>query len=212
MKSIASLLAILLITPSLFCQKNPVQVTSAKERWEAFEQRKQLKASSLIKNIPIQNIGPTIMSGRVVDLEVDPKDPTHFYVAFASGGLWETTNNGISFHSLFDHEMVMTIGDIAVDWKHEVIYIGTGENNSSRSSYAGFGIYSSNDNGKSWKHLGLEETHHIGRIVLHPNDPKTIWVASLGHLYSENKERGVFKTTDGGESWKKHYISTQKQV
>ena len=203
MKSIASLLAILLITPSLFCQKNPVQVTSAKERWEAFEQRKQLKASSLIKNIPIQNIGPTIMSGRVVDLEVDPKDPTHFYVAFASGGLWETTNNGISFHSLFDHEMVMTIGDIAVDWKHEVIYIGTGENNSSRSSYAGFGIYSSNDNGKSWKHLGLEETHHIGRIVLHPNDPKTIWVASLGHLYSENKERGVFKTTDGGESWKK---------
>ncbi|GAB4251623.1 MAG: hypothetical protein Tsb0034_30550 [Ekhidna sp.] len=156
-----------------------------------------------MKNVPFRNAGPTVMSGRVVDLAVDPKDPTHFYVAYASGSLWETTNNGTSFSPIFDNQMVMTIGDIAVDWDNNLIYVGTGENNSSRSSYSGYGIYRSSDNGKSWQHLGLEETHHIGRILLHPDNPQIIWVGALGHLYSENPVRGVYKSTDGGKSWKK---------
>ena len=93
------------------------------------------------------------MSGRVVDLDVNPSDPTHFYVAYASGGLWETKNNGNSFTSLFDNQMVMTIGDIKVDWQNKIIYIGSGENNSSRSSYSGNGIYRSVDNGKNWVNI-----------------------------------------------------------
>src|SRR5690606_18903673 len=142
--------------------------------------------------------------GRISDLEVSPTDPTTFYAAYASGGLWKTTNNGQSFEPIFDNEAVMTIGDIAVDWKNgETIWIGTGESNSSRSSYSGVGVYKSADGGKTWQHMGLDDTHHIGRIVLHPTDPNTVWVAAVGHLYSPNKDRGVYKTTDGGETWKK---------
>jgi len=177
--------------------------TPAAERQAGYQQRLQLLENSWVRNVPFRNIGPTIMSGRVVDLVVDPNDPTHFYVAYASGGLWETKNEGASFTPIFDREIVMTIGDLAVDWENEILYVGTGENNSSRSSYAGYGLYKSDDNGKTWQHLGLEETQHIGRVILHPNDPKTIWVAALGPLYSKSEARGIYKTTDGGENWEK---------
>ncbi|MFQ5629831.1 MAG: WD40/YVTN/BNR-like repeat-containing protein, partial [bacterium] len=115
---------------------------------------------------------------------------------------WKTENNGISFTPLFDDQAAMTIGDIAIDWQHdETIWVGTGENNSSRSSYSGTGIYRSTDKGKTWQHLGLGETHHTGRIAIHPQEPNTAWVAAIGHLYSINSARGVYKTTDGGKSW-----------
>ena len=183
-------------------KQNP-SYTPAKERLESFKQRKVLEEKSLTSNVKFRSAGPIIMGGRVVDIDVSPKDFTHFYVAYASGGLWKTNNNGMSFIPMFDQEAVMTIGDIAVDWKNnEIIWIGTGENNASRSSYSGVGIYKSNDQGKTWQHMGLEESHHIGRIILHPDDPNTLWVAAAGHLYSSNKERGVFKTLDGGKTWK----------
>lgn len=184
--------------------------TPATERWQGYQQRLQLRENSLVKNIPFRNVGPTVISGRVVDLEVDPNDPTHFYVAYASGGLWETRTNGASFEPLFQNEIVMTIGDIAVDWQNKVIYVGSGENNSSRSSYSGYGIFKSTDGGKSWTHLGLEETHHTGRIVLHPSNPDVLWVAAVGHLYSDNPERGVYKTTDGGKTWTKTLYHNEK--
>ena len=142
------------------------------------------------------------MSGRVVDVDANPDDPTEFYVGYASGGLWYTTNNGQSFTSVFDSEDVLTVGDIAVNWKTHTIWLGTGEVNSSRSSYAGVGIYKSTNNGKTWEYLGLPESHHIGKILLHPTDNNVAWVAVLGHLYSPNKERGIYKTTDGGKTWK----------
>ncbi len=168
---------------------------------------------SIAKQNSIRNIGPTIMSGRVVDIDVNPSDPTIFYTAYASGGLWKTTTNGNQFFPIFDHEKVITIGDIAVDWTHKLIWVGTGENNSSRSSYAGNGIYKSNNDGKSWVYCGLPESHHIGRIILHPNDTNTLWVGALGHLYSKNKERGVYKSTDGGKSWKQSlYINDSTGV
>src|SRR5205085_9492192 len=113
-----------------------------------------------------------------------------------------------SFTPIFDKEDVMTIGDIAVNWsqtpggKTKTIWLGTGEVNSSRSSYSGIGVYKSTDNGKSWQYLGLPESQHIGKIVLHPTNDNIAWVAVLGHLYSANKERGVYKTTDGGKTWK----------
>lgn len=199
------LAAALFFTTISFAQSgNPYPATSIQKRIDAFNQRMEMRKTSLVKNVKLKSIGPTIMSGRVDDISADPNDPTHFYIAYASGGLWKTTNNGISFTPLFDEEASMTIGSIAIDWKHgETIWIGTGESNSSRSSYAGTGIYKSIDTGKTWQWMGLGETQHIGRIVIDPNDPNTVWVAAVGHLYSTNPERGIFKTTDGGKSWRK---------
>jgi photosystem II stability/assembly factor-like uncharacterized protein len=179
-----------------------VAPTSAEERMKKVQQRKSLEAKSVLNDISFRNIGPVTMSGRVVDIEANPADPTEFYVAYASGGLWYTKNNGLSFKSIFDSEDILTIGDIAVNWNTNTIWVGTGEVNSSRSSYAGIGVYKSNDGGKTWEYLGLPDSHHIGTIVLHPSDNNTAWVAVLGHLYSANKERGVYKTTDGGKTWK----------
>ena len=188
----------------LFSQTQP-PATPAADRIKSFEQRKLLKEKSTVGNIPFTSVGPTVFSGRVTDIDISPDDPTHFYVAYASGGLWKTESNGTDFTPLFDNEIVMTIGDIAVDWSEDgnedIIWIGTGENNSSRSSYSGVGIFKSTDGGKTWEHKGLPESHHIGRIVLHPMDPNIAWVAVLGHLYSPSKERGVYKTTDGGDTW-----------
>ena len=181
-----------------------VDATSSDERLEGESTHQALMGTSLLADLPYRNVGPTVMSGRVTDIDAFSADPTHFYVAYASGGLWRTNNNGQSFTPLFDHEAVMTIGDIAVDWLNgETIWVGTGENNSSRSSYAGNGIYRSTDGGANWEHLGLEGTQRTGRIVLHPTNPEVVWVAAAGALYSPNENRGVYRTTDGGASWKK---------
>ncbi len=192
-------LACLLIGTSTPAQVKP---TSAADRMKGLQQRQVLEKRSAINHIKFRNIGPTVMSGRVDDIEANPEDPTEFYVAYATGGLWHTTNNGQSFTPIFDSADVIGIGDIAVNWKTRTIWVGTGEVNSSRSSYAGIGVYKSTNNGKSWKYLGLPESHHIGKIQLHPTDENTVWVAVLGRLYSPNKERGVYKTTDGGATWK----------
>ncbi|MFN3848568.1 MAG: VPS10 domain-containing protein [Spirosomataceae bacterium] len=184
--------------------------TSASERMEGYQKRKQLQETSLLKNLKFRSIGPTVMSGRVVDIDGNPDKPSEFYVAYASGGLWYTNNNGQSFTPIFDNEAAMTIGDIAVDWKNNIIWIGTGENNSSRSTYAGLGMYKSTDGGKTWQHLGLEDTQHIGRIMLHPTNPNIAWVSAIGHLYSFNEDRGVYKTTDGGKTWKKTLFINDK--
>lgn len=185
-----------------FSQVEQPPFTPAEQRLKGFEQRKNLRTNSLVANVAFESVGPTVFSGRVTDIAVHPDDPTIFYVAYASGGLWKTENNGQSFTPIFDREAVMTIGDIAVDWKNDIIWVGTGENNSSRSSYSGVGMFKSVDGGKNWEHKGLPESHHIGRIILDPNDPDILWVAALGHLYSPNPERGIYKTTDGGNTWK----------
>jgi photosystem II stability/assembly factor-like uncharacterized protein len=179
-----------------------VKPTSAADRLKAADQRKALAQKSLVNNTSFRSVGPSVMSGRVVDVDANPDDPTEFYVAYASGGLWYTKNNGQSFVSVFDSEDIITLGDIAVNWKTKTIWLGTGEVNSSRSSYAGIGLYKSTNNGKTWEFLGLPESHHIGKILLHPTDNNTVWVAALGHLYSPNKDRGIYKTTDGGKTWK----------
>ncbi|MCB0637437.1 MAG: glycosyl hydrolase [Lewinella sp.] len=186
---------------ALGAQSVPSLVTPAAQRLAAFEQRQALQENSPVAALPFRNIGPSVQSGRVSELAVRPDDPSHFYVAYASGGLWKTENNGTTFEPLFDREAVMTLGAVAVDWSRNTIWLGTGEVNSSRSSYAGLGMYRSTDGGQSWEQRGLPESHHIGRIVLHPDDPNTLWVAVLGHLYSPNRERGIYRTTDGGATW-----------
>jgi photosystem II stability/assembly factor-like uncharacterized protein len=190
---------LLLSVSNLFSQ---VPATPAQDRMKFIGQRKALQDRSIINDIMFRNIGPSIMSGRVVDVDVNPQDPTEFYVAYATGGLWHTKNNGQSFVPIMDSLDVLFIGDIAVNWKNRTIWLGTGEVNSSRSTYAGIGLYKSADNGKTWEYLGLPDSHHIGKIQLHPTDDNTAWVAVLGHLYSANRERGVYKTSDGGKSWK----------
>ena len=200
----SSLFLIFLFANMPVCTFAQVKPTSAKERMKSVEQRLALEKRSIVNGVKFRNIGPNIMSGRVADVDVNPNDPTEFYVAYATGGLWHTTNNGQSFIPVFDSVDVLFIGDIAVNWNSSprIIWVGTGEVNSSRSSYAGIGIYKTTDDGKHWEYLGLPNSQHIGKIQLHPTDINTIWVAALGHLYSPNKDRGVYKTTDGGKRWK----------
>ncbi|NNE55861.1 MAG: glycosyl hydrolase, partial [Flavobacteriales bacterium] len=164
--------------------------TAGESRLDNAEIRARLAERSIVNGLEFTSIGPTIMSGRVVDIAVNPTNPTEFYVAYASGGLWHTNNNGTSFKPIFDNEIVNTIGAIAVDWNSGHIWIGTGEVNSSRSSYAGTGIYVSEDRGETWDYRGLPESHHIGRVILHPNNNQVALVAVLGHLYTPNEERG----------------------
>ena len=175
--------------------------TSAETIKNALEQKRAMTQTSLVKNVPFKNIGPTIMSGRVVDLDVNPNMPSEFYVGYASGGVWHTTNNGTTFTPILDSSDTQNVGDIAVHWPSRTIYVGTGENNASRSSYAGIGLLKSTDNGESWENVGLIDGHHFAQILIHPDDPNSVTVGVTGHLYSPNKQRGVYKTIDGGKTW-----------
>lgn len=177
--------------------------TSAASLEKGLSQKVQLTKNSIVKDIPFTNIGPTIMSGRVVGFAVNPENPTEFYVGYASGGVWHTTNNGTSFTPVLDSSPTQNVGCLAMDWKTRTLWVGTGEVNASRSSYAGIGILQSNDNGESWKNMGLVDAHHISNILLNPNNADEIVVGAVGHLYSANEERGVYKSIDGGKTWKK---------
>ncbi|HSK13014.1 MAG TPA: hypothetical protein VK907_07340, partial [Phnomibacter sp.] len=178
-----------------------VKPTDGQERLRSFAAKRELAKQSPYTT-SFRNIGPTNQGGRVVELAVNPDDPTEFYAAYATGGLWHTTNNGQSFTPVFDSEDVIFLGTVAVHWPSRTIYVGTGEANASRSTYSGVGVYKSTDNGKTWQYLGLPESHHIGALKIHPNNPDVVWVAVTGHLYTANKERGVYKTSDGGRTWK----------
>lgn len=158
---------------------------------------------SVLANLEYREIGPTRQSGRFVDVAVPSDQPHTFYAATASGHLWKTTNRGITFEVLFDDQPdVFSIGAIAVaPSDSDVLYLGSGEANNSRSTYGGNGVYKSTDAGETWTNVGLPESQHIGRIVIHPTNPNVAYVASLGPLYSEGGQRGLYKTTDGGRSW-----------
>ncbi|MFM8234359.1 MAG: VPS10 domain-containing protein [Holophagaceae bacterium] len=174
-------------------------------REKSFAARKQLALSSPLKGIPFRSVGPMAQGGRVVDISVDTTAPQHWIVAFATGGLWITHNDGSSWTPLFDREEVGVIGAIAVRWRDQghpaEIWVGTGEPNASRSSYAGAGLYRSKDGGQTWQRAGLKNSHRIARVVLHPTDINTVYVAAQGPLYSDGGERGIYKTTDSGLTW-----------
>jgi photosystem II stability/assembly factor-like uncharacterized protein len=194
-------LSIVLYTISytlVFSQPSP---SDAQSIINAYKNKETLTHSSRVKNIEFRNIGPTIMSGRVVALEVNPQDPTKFYVAYASGGVWYTDNNGTSFESISDNWPTQNIGEIAMDWGNGTLWVGTGENNSSRSSYSGIGILKTNADGSNWKNVGLHDSHHIGKILINPENSDHVVIGVTGHLYSNNINRGVYVTKDGGENW-----------
>jgi len=170
---------------------------------EGLSKKAVMTNSSLVKNLPFKNIGPTIMSGRVVGFAVNPDNPIEFYVGYASGGVWHTTNNGTTFTPVFDSSPTQNVGCLAMDWNSKTLWVGTGEVNSSRSSYAGIGLLKSSDNGANWENVGLKDSHHISNILINPANGNEIVVGVVGHLYSVNSERGVFKTMDGGKTWSK---------
>jgi photosystem II stability/assembly factor-like uncharacterized protein len=147
-------------------------------------------------------IGPANMGGRVADLAVVETNPAIYYVAAASGGVWKTTDGGATFKSVFDDQPTQSIGAVAVcQGKPDVVYVGTGEANPRNSVSWGAGVFRSTDGGKTWTNCGLAETQHIGRVAVHPTNPDVAYVAALGRCWGPNKERGLFKTTDGGKSW-----------
>ncbi|NNF11874.1 MAG: hypothetical protein HKN72_01545 [Gemmatimonadetes bacterium] len=158
---------------------------------------------SVFANLEYREIGPTRQSGRFIDIAVPTDDPHTFYIATASGHLWKTTNRGITFDVLFDEQPdIFSIGAVAVAPSNSsVLYLGSGEANNSRSSYWGNGIYKSTDAGETWTNVGLPESQHIGRVVIHPTNPDIVYVAALGPLYSEGGQRGLYKSTNGGRSW-----------
>jgi len=150
-----------------------------------------------------RSIGPATMGGRVTDIEGIPSPSKTFFVAAATGGIWKTTNAGITFRPVFDNERVVSMGDLAIAPSDtNIIWAGTGEEDSRNSISPGGGVYKSTDGGLTWKHMGLTETQHIGRIVIHPTNPDIVYVAALGHAWGPNPERGLYRTTDGGRTWK----------
>lgn len=183
-----------------------------------------------LKRLPWRSVGPAIMGGRISDICFSPSDTKAWYIAYATGGLWRTKNHGTTFEPLFDNEVTSCLGSVAVadapaDWsgwdsstkkgerlekgKDKIIYVGTGEGNGRNSSSWGCGVFKSVDSGKTWKNVGLENTHDIPRIAVDPRNPDVCYVAALGHLWGRNKERGLYKTSDGGQTWELvHHIDS----
>ena len=159
-------------------------------------------SDEVIQEFEWRSIGPAIMSGRVTDIEGLASPSRTFSVAAAAGGIWKTTNGGITFRPLFQNERTAAMGDIAIAPSDSmIVWAGTGEEDSRNSISPGYGVYKSTDGGLTWEHMGLEGTEHIGRVVVHPFDPDVVYVAALGPLWREGGERGLYRTTDGGQNW-----------
>jgi photosystem II stability/assembly factor-like uncharacterized protein len=162
----------------------------------------QTSHETALKNLKFRNIGPAVMGGRMDDFAVVESDPRIIYVGSAAGGIFKTVNGGTTWTPIFDDQSNPSIGDMALAPSNpSILYVGTGEPNNRQSSSWGDGMFKSMDSGRTWTHIGLRETHHIGRIVVHPHDPEIVYVAALGDLWGPNKERGVYKSTDGGANW-----------
>ncbi len=169
---------------------------------------------TLFENIKPRNIGPAGMSGRVTSIEVDLSDNDNILLGTAAGGVWQSTNAGHTWKAIFENEKAASIGDVKMYQKNpNIIYVGTGEGNPRNSQNSGYGIYKSIDGGNTWQHLGLENTRQIHRVIIHPDDPNTVWAGVSGATWGDSEDRGVYKTTDGGVTWQKIlYINNRTGV
>ena len=166
---------------------------------------------NLVKNMTPRNIGPGGMSGRVTAIDVVISNPDIIYAGTASGGLWKSVSGGITWEPIFDNEVTASIGAVAIQQSNpDVIWVGTGEGNPRNSLNGGYGIYKSLDGGKTWNSMGLEQTRHIHRVIIDPTNPNTVYVGAIGSPWGTHKERGVFKTTNGGETWNKVLYANNK--
>jgi len=181
----------------------PASARDAKPVKPAEKDKKDLLTADALAGLELRGIGPALTSGRIVDIAVDAAHPGTYYVAAASGGLWKTTNSGTTFTPVFDKEGSYSIGCVTVDPKHPLtIWVGTGENNSQRSVGYGDGVYRSLDGGKKWENLGLKASEHISKILVDPRDSQTVYLAAQGPLWAPGGDRGLYKTSDGGKTWK----------
>jgi len=171
---------------------------------DVMAQADQLFNQELLKAFSYRALGPARQGGRILRIVVPESQPYTFYVVTASGGLWKTVNNGTTFTPIFDNGNYIALGDMAVaKTDPNILWVGTGTPASGRITLRGDGVYKSIDGGKSWTHMGLEKTIHIGRIAIHPKNPDIVYVAAMGFHFSSNSERGLFKTIDGGKTWEK---------
>ena len=174
-----------------------------KEEPKKEEEKKPGMNADTFSGLKFRSIGPGVESGRVMSIAVNPKKTNELYVGVASGGVWKTVNDGTTWTPLFDGQGSYSIGWVALDPNDSsTVWVGAGESNSQRSVSYGDGIYRSDDGGKSWKNLGLKKSEHIGRVVIDPRDSKVVYVAAAGPLWGTGGDRGLFKTTDGGKTWK----------
>ena len=156
------------------------------------------------KGLTFRNIGPAMTSGRIADIAIHPENDNVWYVAVGSGGVWKTKNSGTTWKPIFDDQASYSIGCITLDPNNpHTVWVGTGENVGGRHVGIGDGVYVSHDDGKSWKHMGLKNSEHLSKIIVHPENSNIIWVASQGPLWTKGGERGVYKSTDGGKTWKR---------
>ena len=182
----------------------PVVAIAAKDKADEAEEPETKLNSGTLSGLSLRGIGPAINSGRITDFAVTPGKRHRFFTATASGNLWKTDNAGTTWKPVFDGEGSYSIGCVTMDPNNpNVIWVGTGENNSQRSVSFGDGIYKSLDGGESWTNMGLEESEHLGRIVVHPDDSNTVYVAAMGPLWRGGGDRGLYKTVDGGETWER---------
>jgi photosystem II stability/assembly factor-like uncharacterized protein len=180
------------------------QATDPVTRLRSWEEHRRLEAESPFRDLEWRAVGPMQAGARVEAIAVPVDAPQTIYVGVGSGNLWKTESNGVTWTPIFEKESTFSIGDVAVAPSNaEVVWVGTGETQPRHSgySYSGTGVFRSTDGGDSWRNMGLHDTHHIGKVVIHPQDPNTVFVAALGHFWSRNEERGVFRTRDGGETW-----------
>lgn len=176
---------------------------SQRKKGEAPLASKSAFQSEVFNGLSFRSIGPALTSGRIVDLAVNPGNHSEYYVAAASGGVWKTENAGISFIPVFDKQVSFSIGCIVIDPSNpNTVWVGTGENNNQRVVGYGDGVYKSEDGGKNWKNMGLQKSEHIGMIVVDPSNSDVVYVAAYGPLWNNGGERGIYKTTDGGKTWK----------
>lgn len=187
--------------------------TPAENRMAWYEKHVEMKETSAFKNLRWQFLGPTNTSGRVTDVAVTtPRGNTYaIYAATASGGVWKTENEGTTWKPVFEHGVSTSVGDVTISPSNQdIVWIGLGEANIFRSSMAGAGVYKSVDAGKTWQHMGLATAHTIPRIIVHPTNPDIVYVADSGHEWTDNPERGLYKTTDGGKTWKRVFYVDEK--
>ena len=165
--------------------------------------KNEVFTSSTFKAMELRSIGPAYMSGRIADIAIDQNNPSTWYTAVGSGGVWKTTNAGTTWKPIFDDQPVYSIGDVTIAPSNSnIIWVGTGENNGGRHISFGDGVYKSLDGGQTWKNMGLKKSEHVSDIIIHPTNPDIVWVSAQGPLWSGGGERGLYKTTDGGETWK----------
>ncbi len=198
--ALSAALAALLVAPAALLVAPAATLAVAAEAGDDTERM----SAKTFAGLTLRGIGPALASGRVADFAVHPDDRAHYYVAAASGGVWKTTNAGTTWTPVFDDQGSYSIGCLALDPNNpHVLWVGTGENNSQRSVSFGDGVYRSRDGGKSWEHLGLKASEHIGMIAIHPRNSDVVYVAAQGPLWRSGGDRGLYKTTDGGQTWER---------